>query len=192
MNICGFSNCDLSSSGPGVYVSIFVSGCSIHCKNCQNKEAWDYNYGVPFDDQYRQKVIDALSSPYVSGLSILGGEPLDPKNVDEVEKLCKDVRDKFHDTRKIWLWTGYKKEKIDKLPIIQYLDVVVSDPYIEAFNNGKTKYRGSSNQRVWWAKTGAPYDDEPLEDGHHQNQYKGDGTDTEQGKDTCHSRECCD
>ena len=168
MFYCGYSNCDLAN-GPGARVSIFTSGCSVGCKNCSNPESHDRYYGKEFDAESKEKLLKDLGNSYIKGLSILGGDPLEPYNVDDVTALCKEVKEKYPE-KTIWLWTGRKKEKVEHLPIMQYLDIVVSDPYIEKFNTGKCKYRGSSNQRVWWAKTGEPYTDEPLEDEHHMNE----------------------
>lgn len=169
MYISGFSPCCLEN-GPGARVAIFVSGCTMHCKNCYSPSTWDRYNGVPFDDEYKRKVFDALSSPYCAGLSLLGGDPLEPYNVDEVTALAKEVKEKFPE-KTIWLWTGRKKEKVQNYEIMKYVDVVISDPYIDHLNTNNTKYRGSSNQRVWWAKTGAEYMDENLVNEHCQNKY---------------------
>ena len=168
MFYCGYSNCDLAN-GPGARVSIFTSGCSLKCHGCSNPESHDRYYGAEFDEDAKARLIKDLGNSYIEGLSILGGDPLEPYNVYDVTELCKEVKERYPD-KTIWLWTGRKKEKVENLPIMRYLDVVVSDPYIEKFNTGKCKYRGSSNQRVWLATTGKPYDAEPLEDEHHMNE----------------------
>lgn len=168
MRYHGYSNCDLAN-GPGARVSLWCQGCSMQCSGCFSPDTWDRFGGAEFDETVKAQLLKDLGNSYIQGLSILGGDPLEPYNVDEVTALCKEIKEKYP-TKTIWLWTGRKKEKVENLPIMQYLDVVVSDPYIAKFNNGRCKYRGSSNQRVWWAKTGKPYDAEPLEDEHHMNE----------------------
>lgn len=168
MRYHGYSNCDLAN-GPGARVSLWCQGCSMQCSGCFSPDTWDQFGGAEFDETVKAQLLKDLGNSYIQGLSILGGDPLEPYNVDEVTALCKEIKEKYP-TKTIWLWTGRKKEKVENLPIMQYLDVVVSDPYIAKFNNGRCKYRGSSNQRVWWAKTGKPYDAEPLEDEHHMNE----------------------
>lgn len=168
MRYHGYSSCDLAN-GRGARVSLWCQGCETHCAHCFSPETWDRNGGEPFTEEVKERLLRDLSNSYIQGLSILGGDPLEPYNVDDVTALCKEVKEKYP-TKTIWLWTGRKKEKVENLPVMQYLDVVVSDPYIAKFNNGRCKYRGSSNQRVWWAQTGKPYDAEPLEDEHHMNE----------------------
>ena len=168
MRYHGYSNCDLAN-GPGARVSLFVQGCSLHCSGCFSPDTWDENGGEEFDEDAKARLMKDLGNSYITGLSLLGGDPLEPYHLDDVTELCKEVKERYPD-KTIWLWTGRKKEKVENLPIMRYLDVVVSDPYIEKFNTGKCKYRGSSNQRVWWAKTLEPYTNEPLEDDHHMNE----------------------
>lgn len=159
MNYSGLSLCDLAS-GPGARVSLFVSGCTLRCPNCYNQDAWDFNYGKPFDQSTRRKIIDRLENPYISGLSILGGDPLEPQNIETVTDLCKTVKQLFPD-KSIWLWTGRTKSKVQSFPIAQYVDVICSEPYIDKLKcNGH--YYGSSNQKVWWAATGEPYHDDKM------------------------------
>ena len=156
MNYSGLSLCDLAS-GPGARVSLFVSGCTVRCPNCYNPEAWDFNYGKPFDDQTKQKIIDRLKNDYIAGVSILGGDPLEPENIETVTEFCKQLK-QLYPNKSIWLWTGRTKHKVENLPIMQYIDVVCSEPYVDKLKcNGH--YYGSSNQKVWWAKTKQPYDD---------------------------------
>ena len=155
MFISGFSPCDLAN-GDGARVSLFVSGCSLHCKGCFSPETHNRNYGQEFDTDFKEKVFKALENKYIKGLSLLGGDPLEDYNLDEVTELCKEVKAKFPQ-KTIWLWTGRKQSYVQSLSIIEYLDVVISEPYIEKKQcNGK--YFGSSNQKIWWAKTGEPFD----------------------------------
>ena len=157
MNYCGYSNCDLAN-GRGARVTIFISGCSLHCKNCFSPSSWDPNAGEPFTEQTKEKLFKDLSNSYVDGLSVLGGDPLESYNIEEVTNLCKEVKEKFPN-KSIWLWTGRKKEKAEKLDICKYVDIIISEPYIDHLNF-KGKYMGSSNQKIWWAKNGNPYEDE--------------------------------
>lgn len=147
MNYSGINLCD-TANGPGVRVSLFVSGCSLHCKGCFNKEAWDRQYGKPFTDETLNTLLEALREPYVDGLSLLGGDPLEPYNEAVVERICGLVKEKFPD-KTIWLWTGRKYEEVKDKPIMKYIDVLVDGPFIEKFKtNEQGKYYGSSNQRV--------------------------------------------
>lgn len=147
MNYSGINFCD-TANGPGVRVSLFVSGCSLHCKGCFNKEAWDRQFGKPFTDETLNTLLEALREPYVDGLSLLGGDPLEPYNEAVVERICSLVRDRFPD-KTIWLWTGRKYEEVKDKPIMKYIDVLVDGPFIEKFKtNEQGKYYGSSNQRV--------------------------------------------
>ena len=147
MNYSGINFCD-TANGPGVRVSLFVSGCSLHCKGCFNKEAWDRQFGKPFTDETLNTLLEALREPYVDGLSLLGGDPLEPYNEALLERICSLVRDRFPD-KTIWLWTGRKYEEVKDKPIMKYVDVLVDGPFIEKFKtNEQGKYYGSSNQRV--------------------------------------------
>lgn len=167
MRYHGYSNCDLAN-GHGARVTLFVQGCSLHCKGCFSPATWDKDGGKPFTDVEKNRLFKDLSEPYIEGLSLLGGDPLEPYNVEEVTELCREVKERFPN-KTIWLWTGRTKKHVENLPIMQFLDVVVSEPYVEKFNNNRTKYRGSSNQKVWWAKTKEPYTDEILETENTQN-----------------------
>ena len=94
------------ADGPGVRVSIFMQGCSFHCKNCFNSETWDFNGGKEFNDETINKVLDLCSKNYINGLSILGGEPMHPKNIEGTTKLAKAFKEKFPE-KNIWAWSGY-------------------------------------------------------------------------------------
>ena len=138
-----------TANGPGVRVSLFVSGCSLHCKGCFNQEAWDKDYGQPFNGRIRSTILEALRSPWIAGLSLLGGDPLEDYNEPEIRKLCMVVK-AMHPDKTIWLWTGRKLEQIKDLPTMQYVDAVVCNPFIEHLKC-KGKYYGSSNQRIYYA-----------------------------------------
>lgn len=147
MNYSGINLCD-TANGPGVRVSLFVSGCSLHCKGCFNEVAWDRHYGLEYKHADEYSIIQALSNDSIEGLSILGGDPLEPYNEATVTKLCWLVK-KVLPTKTIWLWTGRKYEDIKDRPIMKYIDVLVDGPFIEKKKvNEKAKYYGSSNQRI--------------------------------------------
>lgn len=136
------------SNGPGVRVSIFVQGCTFNCKNCFNPETHDFNGGEEFTDDTIEKVLSLCEKDYVEGLSILGGEPMHPKNLEGVTKLAKKFKQKFSN-KNLWAWTGflfdnYLKDK----EISKYLDVLVDGQYMEELHDPTLKWKGSSNQRV--------------------------------------------
>lgn len=149
MNYCGFSKFD-TANGSGVRVSLFVSGCTLHCKGCFNKESWDFNAGKLFDEKAKQMVIDALKEPYVSGLSVLGGDPFEEQNLPVVTDLLKAVREVFGKTKDIWVWTGRKIDHLDDdLEIWKYIDILIDGPFIEKQKETrKGTWRGSTNQRL--------------------------------------------
>ena len=142
-----------SADGEGVRVSLFVSGCNFKCKGCHNEEAWDFNYGKPFTNETLDYIDECLSKDYISGFSVLGGEPLDPKNVNDVIKIITHVHNKFPN-KTIWLWTGNTLENIIKKELIDYhvlremIDVLVDGPFILEQRDLTLKFRGSRNQRV--------------------------------------------
>lgn len=140
------------ANGPGIRVSLFVSGCSHKCKHCFNQVAWDYNYGKDFTRETENEIIHFLKYDYIEGLSVLGGEPLDPKNIDVVLSFLKRI--KSENKKPIWLWTGYTLEEIIKAnnplqhSILEQCDVFIEGRFIEAKKDLNLKYRGSTNQRV--------------------------------------------
>ena len=136
------------SNGPGVRVSIFMQGCTFNCPNCFNKETHDFEGGNEFNADVIEKVLKLADSDYVVGLSILGGEPLHPRNIDGTIELCKAFREKFNESKNIWVWTGYLFEHITNKDIFNYIDVVVDGQYVDELHDFRLKWRGSSNQRV--------------------------------------------
>lgn len=147
MNYSGINFCD-AANGPGMRVALFVSGCSLHCKGCFNKAAWDREYGLKYDNAVEYSIIQALSEDFIEGLSILGGDPLEPYNEEELTKLCKLVK-KLLPNKTIWLWTGRKYEDVKDHPIMEYVDVIVDGPFIERKKvSEQGSWFGSSNQRV--------------------------------------------
>ena len=136
------------SNGPGIRVSIFMQGCTFKCKNCFNKETWDFNSGKCFSDETIDKVLELAQNEHIAGLSILGGEPLHPKNIDASTKLAKAFKEKFPD-KSIWVWTGFLfDENLNNLEILNYIDVLVDGVFKEELKDPRLKWRGSSNQRV--------------------------------------------
>lgn len=148
MNYGNIKKTDIAN-GPGVRVSLFVSGCRNHCKGCFNPETWSFRYGKPFDAIVGYEVMEALAPDYISGLSILGGDPMEPENVDIVTSFCSIVKDTYP-TKTIWLYTGYKYEDIaEKYPdLLKFIDVMVDGPFIEELKDISLTFRGSSNQRI--------------------------------------------
>ena len=136
------------SNGPGVRVSIFFQGCHFHCKGCFNTETWDFNGGKEFNQDVINHVVDLCKSDVISGLSILGGEPLHPDNIDGVTLLVKKMK-KEYPNKNIWLWSGYLYDDyIKNQEIVNYLDVIVDGKFKIELSNANLKYKGSSNQRV--------------------------------------------
>lgn len=136
------------ANGPGVRVSIFMQGCAFNCKNCFNSETHDFNGGKEFTDKTIDKILSLCNEDHIVGLSILGGEPLHPKNIDGTTKLVKIFKQTYPN-KSIWIWTGFTYEDylIDK-EILKYLDVVIDGRYQDELHDFRLKWRGSSNQRV--------------------------------------------
>ena len=139
------------SNGEGVRVSLFVQGCSFHCKNCFNPETWNFDGGKFFTDIEKEKIIKLVNKDYIAGLSILGGEPLHSNNIEAVSDVCKNFK-KIYPNKTIWLWTGFKYEDILKREnncnILNYIDVLVDGQFEENKKDLTLKWKGSSNQRV--------------------------------------------
>lgn len=149
MNYCGLNKCD-TTNGDGCRVSLFVSGCSLHCKGCFNKEAWDRTYGDKFTVDVLEEVLEALGEPYIKGLSILGGDPLEEYNRGPLVTLCSASKS-LYPNKDIWLWTGRNYDTIDKVQygtLLKYVDVIIDGPFIEKLKEPDLKWRGSSNQRI--------------------------------------------
>lgn len=135
------------SNGPGVRVSIFMQGCTFNCKNCFNPETHDFNGGLPFTDEVIKQILDLSKEDHIAGLSILGGEPMHPKNIDSSLKLAKTFKEKYPN-KTIWVWSGFLFDDLKDLEIIKYIDYLVDGRYIDELNNPSLKWKGSSNQRV--------------------------------------------
>ena len=135
------------SNGPGVRVSIFMQGCSFHCKNCFNQETWDFEGGQEFTEDTINKVLELSDKKEVKGLSILGGEPMHPTNIEGTTKLAKTFKEKYPE-KNIWAWSGFKYEDIKDNDVFNYIDVLVDGQYKDELHDPTLKWRGSSNQRV--------------------------------------------
>ena len=135
------------ADGPGVRVSIFFQGCDFHCKNCFNPETWSWNCGEEFNDEVIEKILDLAKFDYITGLSILGGEPMHPNNIMGTLKLAKAFKT-IYPQKTIWAWSGYKYEDILKPEVLKYLDVLVDGQYIDSKRDPRLKWCGSTNQRV--------------------------------------------
>jgi anaerobic ribonucleoside-triphosphate reductase activating protein len=143
-------------NGTGVRTAVFVAGCNLHCDGCFNNGAWSFEAGKGLSLELINKILDSIEPEYISGLSILGGEPLDPKNQSGVTKLIEKFRARFGNTKTIWLWTGYEYENVPLTEhifyILEHVDVIVDGPFIARKKDLKLPYRGSSNQRIIDAK----------------------------------------
>ena len=135
------------SNGPGVRVSIFMQGCQFHCKNCFNPETWDFEGGQEFSEETIHKVLDLCQKNEIKGLSILGGEPMHPANIEGTTKLAKAFKEKYPD-KTIWAWSGFKFEDLKDKEVFHYIDVLVDGQYKDELHDPTLKWRGSSNQRV--------------------------------------------
>lgn len=136
------------SNGPGVRVSVFMQGCEFHCKNCFNPETWSFENGKDFTQGTINEVLDLCNQDYIKGLSILGGEPMHPKNIEGTTKLAKAFKEKYPN-KNLWMWSGFQFDKdLKDKEVMKYVDVLVDGRYVDEMHNPKLKWRGSSNQRV--------------------------------------------
>lgn len=156
MHYATIKECDIAN-GPGVRVSVFVSGCNHHCKGCFNEIAWNFEYGNEFTEETINKVLKDLDKEYIEGLSLLGGEPLEHANQKGLLPLVKKVKEKFPE-KTIWCYTGFDYEKDvmgnmyknwdETKELINNIDVIVDGKFEQELKNPSLKFRGSSNQRV--------------------------------------------
>jgi anaerobic ribonucleoside-triphosphate reductase activating protein len=135
------------ANGTGIRVVLWCQGCSLHCKGCHNPQTWDLNGGKIFDVAAIQTICEELRKPYITGLTLSGGHPLEPENIQECTMLCMYIKKIFPD-KTIWLYTGWQWEGISHMEIMKYIDVVVDGPYIEKQRDISLKFRGSQNQRI--------------------------------------------
>ena len=151
MNYATIKTHDIAN-GPGVRVSLFVSGCTHRCKDCFNQEAWDFDYGEVFDQTVMDRILDLLAPGYIKGITYLGGEPLDPRNQAGLLDLTRQIQAKYPE-KSIWCFTGYVWGKLPQVEgvteeLISLLDVLVDGPFIAAQKNLSLRFRGSENQRL--------------------------------------------
>lgn len=156
MNYATIKPVDIAN-GPGVRVSLFVSGCTHLCEGCFNAEAWDFSYGQPFDKETVKEILTLLDHDYITGLTLLGGEPMEPSNQEGLLPLAESVREHFPE-KTIWCYSGYDFEKdiLGRMmkeseitrKLVPLFDVMVDGKFIQEKRNLKLKFRGSENQRV--------------------------------------------
>ena len=135
------------ANGPGVRVSLFVSGCRNHCKGCFNPETWDFSYGQPFTKETEDEIIEALRPSWIQGLSILGGEPMEPENEAALISFLERVRVELPG-KDIWLYSGYRFEDLQGREILDFVDVLVDGPFDEKEKDAGLAFQGSRNQRI--------------------------------------------
>lgn len=156
MNYAEIKNCDIAN-GPGVRVTLFVSGCTHHCEGCFNEETWDFRYGHSFTEEIQEQILTELAPDYIAGLTLLGGEPLEPGNRQALLPLIREAKRRYPH-KNIWCYTGYLYEK-DILgrfcdeweqmkEFLSYLDVIVDGEFILAQKDISLQFRGSANQRI--------------------------------------------
>ncbi len=156
MNYATIKNCDIAN-GPGVRISLFVSGCTHHCKGCFNEVAWDFDYGQPFTQETIDMILDMMKPHYIKGITLLGGEPFEPQNQPALVDLLRQIKAKYPE-KTIWAFSGYLFDK-DILPgklgdpavtkeFVSYLDVLVDGRFVLEKKNLSLRFRGSSNQRI--------------------------------------------
>ena len=136
------------SNGPGVRVSVFMQGCAFHCKNCFNPETWDFEGGKEFTDETIDEILELCNQSHIKGLSILGGEPMHPKNIEATTKLAKEFKEKYPE-KTLWVWSGFLFDKdLKDKEALKYIDVLVDGQYKDELHDFTLKWKGSSNQRV--------------------------------------------
>ena len=155
MNYATIKNCDIAN-GPGVRVSLFVSGCTHKCKGCFNEIAWDFDYGTPFTPETEDSILAMLAPGYVTGITLLGGEPFEPQNQPHLVQLLRRIKQQYPE-KSIWAFSGYLFENMlagkvgDREVCMQFLsmlDVLVDGPFVESKKNLMLRFRGSENQRI--------------------------------------------
>ena len=177
MNYCGIKKTDIAD-GPGVRVTLFVSGCTHHCKDCFQPETWDFAYGEPFTEEIEEELMEALAPAYITGLTLLGGEPFEPENQRALLPFLKKVRERLP-KKTIWAYSGYVLEELTGQEtgtgrahcevtdeMLSLIDVLVDGEFVAELRNISLQFRGSENQRlievkksletgeiVWWKET---------------------------------------
>lgn len=156
MNYAGIKKLDVAN-GPGLRVTLFVSGCTHHCKGCFNKETWDFNYGDIFTEETEQLLLEDLDNEHIAGLTLLGGEPFEPSNQEALVPFLRKVRARFP-KKSIWCFTGYDfqvdimERMVQDCPytreMLSYIDILVDGRFIEELKDLNLRFKGSSNQRT--------------------------------------------
>ena len=156
MNYANLKKFDIAD-GPGVRVSLFVSGCRHHCRGCFNAVTWDFQYGEPFDDKVEKEIMEALKPDYVQGFTLLGGEPFEPENQRELLPFVKRVKNDYPD-KTVWCFSGFTFEEMHTVgnrsccevtqELLSYIDVLVDGRFIEEQKDISLRFRGSRNQRI--------------------------------------------
>ena len=154
MNYGSIKTVDIAN-GPGVRVSLFVSGCRNHCPGCFQPETWDFGYGKPFTKETEEEIIKALRPEWIQGLSLLGGDPMEPENQEALLPLLERVRTEMPE-KDVWLYTGYRLESVSDSPLLPLVDVVVDGPFLEDQKDAGLAFRGSRNQRIIHLEKGKP------------------------------------
>lgn len=146
-HVLRIKNYDIAN-GPGVRVSVWFAGCSHHCRGCHNPETWKWTQGKSLDSSLVNQILDLCEKPYISGLTLTGGDPMFIKNREGLLYLLEEFRRKFGDSKTVWMWTGYTLEELDNDLILDYIDTLIDGKYDEALKDVSLPYAGSSNQRV--------------------------------------------
>ena len=146
MNYGAIKTVDVAN-GPGVRVSLFVSGCRNRCPGCFQPETWDFGYGEPFTKETEDRIIEALRPSWIQGLSILGGDPMEPENQEALIPFLRQVRSELPG-KDVWIYTGYIYEQIRGSELLAYCDVLVDGPFIKELKDAGLAFRGSRNQRI--------------------------------------------
>ena len=156
MHYGNIKECDIAD-GPGVRVSLFVSGCRHHCKGCFNPETWDFEYGELYTEETQEKILKLLAPGYIKGFTLLGGEPFEPENQRELVKLLKRIKEEYPG-KDVWCYSGYLydadlaeggsvyTEVTEEM--LSYIDVLVDGEFVEELKDVSLAFRGSSNQRI--------------------------------------------
>ncbi len=156
MNYCGIKNCDIAD-GPGVRVTLFVSGCRNRCPGCFQKETWDFDYGDPFDEKAAENVFALLAPSWIRGLTLLGGEPMEPENQRALLPFLREYRRRFPG-KDLWIYSGYPFERLLSpgehphtectADILSLADILVDGPFVQSQRDPMLRFRGSANQRI--------------------------------------------
>lgn len=159
MNYHDIQKCDMLN-GNGIRVTLFVSGCNHHCKNCQNPETWNPNSGIPFDKNAENEIYNELKLDYIDGLTLSGGDPMNEANLDDIYQLVSKIKKNFPD-KTIWIYTGYTYDQLKndntengkkRRKILEKCDVLVDGKFVEELKDVNYPYAGSTNQQIIYLK----------------------------------------